>query len=251
MYQPGRLVKGTGAILMVAGSLWFLLSLALRTPLPEVFEGVLPAQNGTQQEIPKILGQVYSQLTKRRPQDVAPIAASIFVVGMIIWWIGHERGLRYRQGRLGKVEVVALEDTSEETRNDMLALCEQYPGLPPVPFDPLQFGAWIEEAHTRTRSLGLGAAQETNLRDQLNALREAWLANIDTEAQLRQALADLAIVKMDAERRAESADKTEAKEAELYLANIEERMAKIETQIKDLKKIRRHLAVAPDEPIKP
>ena len=163
------------------------------------------------------------------------IAACLFALGITLWLIGDKKDKRLRV--LGEPLSMAQDHSSEQAGNEIRALHAQYSGLPAVPINPLQYDGWIEEVRKRIqlRSLGLTIAQETTLQNQLNALQAARVAGIQTEAQLQNALSDLAIVKRSAKQRAESADQIQAKQAQLDLLKIETEIAKVQKELDTFK----------------
>ena len=132
---------------------------------------------------------------------------------------------------------MANEDSAAHTRAEIIALRDQYSGLPAVPINPLQYDGWFEEVRKRMRmrSLGLTVAQETALQNQLNALQVARLTGVQTETHLQNALSDLAITRQSAKRRAENTDKIQAKQAELDLLKIDTEILKTQKQLDELK----------------
>jgi hypothetical protein len=166
------------------------------------------------------------------------IAACVFVFGMIVWLIDKEMYKRSRAKSAHRGVVRMREgNPSENTGDDMYALSSQYSGLPAVPVNPLDYDGWFEEVRKRIRmrSLGLTVVQETTLQNQLNALQGARLVGIQTEAQLQNALSDLAIVKRNTRQRAESADQIQAKQAQLDLLKIDTEIAKTQKELDELK----------------
>ena len=158
--------------------------------------------------------------------------------GAIFWWIGHEKDNRFRKGVNSGEVIKNVEDQgSDQTRDEIVSLHTQYSGLPAVPISPLQYDGWIEEVRKRIRmrSLGLTVQQETALQNHLNALQGARLQGVQTELQLQNALADLGIVKQSAKRRAEGADRIQAKQAELDLLKIDTEIVKMQQQLDEVK----------------
>jgi hypothetical protein len=161
--------------------------------------------------------------------SVVCIAAAV-----ALWLMGDKKNNRFRKGLVPGESISMVEDHSlGQIGNEIRTLQAQYSGLPAVPINPLQYDGWIEEVRKRMqlRSLGLTIAQETTLQNQLNGLQAARVAGIQTEAQLQNALSDLAIVKRSAKQRAESADQIQARQAQLDLLKIDAEIARLQKDL--------------------
>lgn len=137
------------------------------------------------------------------------------------------------------VEVTKMGDhnSNEAQRAQLLALKNDFPGLPAVPMQPLQYDGWFNEVRKRLtmRTLGLTVEQETKLQIQLNALQGARLSGVKTETELQEAISKLAITQRRAMERAQSEDAITKRQSERDLLNMDLEIAKLQRQLDDLK----------------